>query len=69
MKTALGTAPTDPVEIKRVSEATKQWHLVFLRSPNKFFAKKNSSRVCLIQFGVNRLEEVLYRTFLYLLST
>jgi len=68
MKTALGTAPVDPVQIQRVLEATKEWHLMFLRSPNKFFAKKNSNRVCLIQFGINRLEEVRCRVAKYISS-
>jgi len=58
MKTALAPAPIDPHQIKRISEANKEWHLMFLRSPNKFFAKNNSNRVSLVQFGVNRLKEV-----------
>ena len=58
MKAALSSAPINPVQMKQMSEATKEWHLMFLRSPNKFFAKKDSRRVCLIQFGINQLEEV-----------
>jgi len=55
MKTALNT-PVDPVQIKRLSEATKQWHLMFLRSPNKFFPEKGSRRVSGVQFAVNWLQ-------------
>lgn len=55
MRTALSTA-VDPVQVKKRSEANKEWHLVFLRRPSKFIAAKNSSRVASIQFAVNRLE-------------
>jgi len=55
MKTALNTA-VDPVQIKKLSQTNKEWHLMFLRSPNKFYAEKNSSRVGAVRFTTNRLE-------------
>jgi len=55
MKTAL-TTPIDPVQIKRLSETNKYWHLVFLRSPSMFCAEKNSRHVCGIQFTENYLK-------------
>ena len=55
MKTALNKT-VDPVQLKRLSQTNKEWHLVFLRSPNKFIAQKNASRIGHIQFTVNRLE-------------
>jgi len=62
MKTAL-SMPVDPVQIKKLSTATKQWHLMFLRSPTQLVAEKNLSHVGGIQFSVNRLE-VTYNVWL-----
>jgi len=55
MKTALDTA-VDPVRAKRLSEASREWRLVFLRSPNRLISAKNSGRVSAVQFAVNYLE-------------
>ena len=51
--------PVDPQKIKSLSEATRQWHLRFLRSPAQFIAEKNSTRVGGVQFTVNRLQVCL----------
>ena len=55
MQKALNT-PVDPVQIKKLSEVNKEWHLVFLRNPVKVVAEKNSSRVCGVHCAVTRLE-------------
>jgi len=55
MKTAVNR-PVDPVQLNKLSQANKQWHLVFLRSPTRFMPHGDSQRVGSVQFAINRLE-------------